>query len=63
MKRQFAVLVVAMLAVAGASLATEIVDGVAAIVNDTLISTYDLRQRMALFAATISSLIICNRSI
>ncbi len=40
------------LAAAEAESAAHAADGVAAIVNDTLISTYDLRQRMALFAAT-----------
>ncbi|MGH6872332.1 MAG: foldase protein PrsA [Rhizomicrobium sp.] len=40
------------LAAAQAESAAHAADGVAAIVNDTLISTYDLRQRTALFAAT-----------
>jgi peptidyl-prolyl cis-trans isomerase SurA len=43
MKRQVAVLAVAMLAVAGGSLATEIVDGVAAIVNDKVITYSEVR--------------------
>ena len=43
MKRQFAVLAVAMLAVAGGSLAAEIVDGVAAIVNDKVITYSEVR--------------------
>ena len=43
MKRQFAVLTVAMLAVAGGSLAAEIVDGVAAIVNDKVITYSEVR--------------------
>ena len=44
MKRQFAVLAVAMLAVAGGSLAAEIVDGVAAIVNDKVITYSEVRS-------------------
>ncbi|HTQ14127.1 MAG TPA: peptidylprolyl isomerase [Rhizomicrobium sp.] len=40
------------LAAAQAESAAHAADGVAAIVNDTVISTYDLRQRTALFAAT-----------
>ena len=44
MKRQFAVLTVAMLAVAGGSLAAEIVDGVAAIVNDKVITYSKVRS-------------------
>ncbi len=44
MKRQFAVLTVAMLAVAGGSLAAEIVDGVAAIVNDKIITYSEVRS-------------------
>ena len=43
MKRQFAVLAVAMLAFAGASLAAEIIDGVAAIVNDKVITYSEVR--------------------
>ena len=43
MKRQFAVLAVAMLAVTGGSLAAEIVDGVAAIVNDKVITYSEVR--------------------
>jgi len=44
MKRQFALLTVAMLAVAGGSLAAEIVDGVAAIVNDKVITYSEVRS-------------------
>jgi len=44
MKRQFAVLMVAMLAVASGSLAAEIVDGVAAIVNDKVITYSEVRS-------------------
>jgi len=44
MKRQFAVLTVAMLAIAGGSLAAEIVDGVAAIVNDKVITYSEVRS-------------------
>jgi len=44
MKRQFVVLMVAMLAVAGGSLAAEIVDGVAAIVNDKVITYSEVRS-------------------
>ncbi len=44
MKRQFAVLAVAMFAVAGGSLAAEIVDGVAAIVNDKVITYSEVRN-------------------
>jgi peptidyl-prolyl cis-trans isomerase SurA len=40
------------LAAAQAESAAHSADGVAAIVNDSVISTYDLRQRMALFIAT-----------
>jgi peptidyl-prolyl cis-trans isomerase SurA len=43
MKRQFAALAVAMLALAGASLAAEIIDGVAAIVNDKVITYSEVR--------------------
>lgn len=43
MKRQFAVLAVAMLVFIGASLAAEIVDGVAAIVNDKVITYSQVR--------------------
>jgi parvulin-like peptidyl-prolyl isomerase len=43
MKRQFAVLAVAMLVFTGASLAAEIVDGVAAIVNDKVITYSQVR--------------------
>jgi parvulin-like peptidyl-prolyl isomerase len=43
MKRQFAVLAVAMLGFAGVSLAAEIVDGVAAIVNDKVITYSEVR--------------------
>jgi parvulin-like peptidyl-prolyl isomerase len=44
MKRQVAVLAVAMLAVAGGSPAAEIVDGVAAIVNDKVITYSEVRS-------------------
>jgi peptidyl-prolyl cis-trans isomerase SurA len=40
------------IAAAEAESAAHSADGVAAVVNDSLITTYDLRQRMALFVAT-----------
>ncbi len=44
MKRQFAALAIAMLVFAGATLAAEIVDGVAAIVNDKVITYSEVRS-------------------
>src|ERR1700720_707670 len=44
MKRQFAMLVVALLAFAGAAAAADIIDGVAAIVNDKVITYSEVRS-------------------